>query len=206
MKAIIASVIYFVAVIVIAHFFAPPGYRWTRNTVSDLAAQGLKYQWIMQAGFIGFGVLLNLGFILKFIDARKVSYPDLLIMLYGLAILLSGFFSTAPFLEGVKYSEQESKLHSLFATVAGVCFTLGILIRLLTAVTPGERWLHIVFLILVMGISLTFGLAENGTLALGKGIIQRSLYLISFGWLLISQLEDIGFLGVLPSYLCIIRI
>ena len=85
--------------IITAHFFMPPEYHWTRNTVSDLAAQGLKYQWIMQLGFIGFGLLLNCGFVCKFISAKKVFYPDVLIMIYGVAVLLSGVFNTEPFLE-----------------------------------------------------------------------------------------------------------
>jgi hypothetical membrane protein len=187
MKVILASVIYFVAMIVIAHFFAPSRYRWTQNKVSDLAAQGLKYQWIMRAGFIGFGVLLNLGFLLKFVEAGKVSYPDLLVMVYGLAILLSGFFSTAPFLEGVKYSVPESKLHSLFATMAGISFTIGIFYRAVTAPTPAERWIHMIFFVLVTGFSLLFGLCENGVIQLGKGLAQRGLYLVSFIWLVLSQ-------------------
>ncbi len=173
--------------ILIAHFYIPPEYNWTQNTVSDLSAQGLKYQWIMQAGFIGFGLLLNLGFIQKFIAAQKVSYPDLFIMVYGLAILLSGFFSTAPFIKGVSYSLQESNLHSLFATAAGISFSVGILYRLVMAPTPGEKWLHFIFLIAVMGISFLFGLSENGVLPVAKGIVQRSLYLVSFIWLFLSQ-------------------
>jgi hypothetical protein len=185
MKTLSLSVIYFIAVIVLAHFFTPPEYRWTQNTISDLAAQGLKYQWIMQAGFIGFGLLLNLAFIQKFTAAGRVSYPDLLIMAYGLSILLTGFFSTAPFIAGVEVSARESSLHSLFATTAGICFTAAIFLRLMTAPTPAERWQHAVFLVLVTGASLAFGLAENGTLALGKGILQRSLYLVSFAWLVI---------------------
>ncbi|MBN2257570.1 MAG: DUF998 domain-containing protein [Anaerolineaceae bacterium] len=184
---IIASISYFIAVIVFSHFFAPPQYQWTQNTISDLAAQGLKYQWIMQAGFIGFGVLLNLGFIMKFVEAGKVFYPDLLVMVYGLAILFSGFFSTAPFLEGVKYSLQESKLHSLFATVAGISFTIGIFYRVITAPTPTERWMHVSFLVLVTGFSMLFGLCENGVIELGKGLAQRGLYLVSFIWLVLSQ-------------------
>lgn len=189
MKVIIASVIYFVAVIIISHFFAPPEYKWTQNTISDLAAQGLKYQWIMQAGFIGFGVLLNLGFILKFAEAGRISYPDLLVMIYGLAILLSGFFSAAPFLEGVKYSVPASKLHSLFATVAGIAFTIGIFYRAVTAPTHAERWMHVIFFLLVSGFSALFGLCENGVIELGKGLAQRSLYMVSFLWLVLSQLS-----------------
>lgn len=52
-KLITASVIYFVAVIIMAHFFAPVAYQWQFNTISDLAAQGLPPQWIMQIEIIG---------------------------------------------------------------------------------------------------------------------------------------------------------
>jgi hypothetical membrane protein len=187
MKIIYFSIIYFVGVILFAHFFVPPEYNWTRNTISDLSAQGMKYQRIMQAGFIGFGLLLNFGCAQKFITAQRVFYPDLLIMLYGLTILLSGFFSTEPFIQGVSYSVRESNLHSLFATAAGISFSLGILYRLVTAPTLGEKWLHAAFLVLVIGTSFLFGLSENGVLPVAKGIVQRSLYLVSFIWLFLSQ-------------------
>lgn len=186
MKIAQFAIIYFVAVILIAHFFAPREYYWAQNTISDLAAQGLKYQWIMQAGLIGFGLLLNIGFIQKFIAAQKVSYPDLFIMVYGLAILLSGFFSTKPFTEGVQYSIQESNLHSMFATIAGISFSISIFYRMVIAATPAERWGHAIFFVLVIGTSLLFGLSENHILAIGKGIVQRTLYLVSFIWLFIN--------------------
>jgi hypothetical membrane protein len=181
------SVFYFVAVILLAQWLAPGEYRWTQNTVSELASQGVKNQWLMRAGFIGFGMLLTLGYIQKFTGAQRVALPDLLIVAYGLAILLAGFFSAAPYSAGVSYSVRESRLHSLFASVAGVCFSAGIFLQFLAAPTLAERWQHGVFLFLVTGVSLAFGLAENGTLALGKGIVQRILYLVSFAWLLVSQ-------------------
>ena len=136
MKLIFFAVFYFVAVIVTAHFFTPPEYQWTQNTVSDLAAQGLKYQWIMQLGFIGFGLLLTVGLAGKFVAAKKIFYPDVLIVLYALAVLLSGFFSTKPFLDGVSYSVREEMLHSLFAQVAGLFFGLAILAYLISLPTP----------------------------------------------------------------------
>jgi hypothetical protein len=36
----------------------------------------------MQAGFIGFGLLVNLGFVQKFIAAQRVFLPDVLLMLW----------------------------------------------------------------------------------------------------------------------------
>jgi hypothetical membrane protein len=162
-------------------------YVWTQNTVSDLAAQGLPNQWIMQAGFIGFGLLLNLGFVQKIIAAHKVIYSDLPIMIYGLAVLVTGFFSTQPFIAGMDYSAQESNYHSLFAQIAGVFFIIGILYRLVIAPTPKEKWFHAIFFLLVMGTSLAFGLSENGIIPLGKGLIQKTMYLFSFIWLVLSQ-------------------
>jgi len=187
MNTITFSIIYFVGVIILSHFFVPSEYVWTQNTVSDLAAQGLPNQWIMQAGFIGFGLLLNLGFVQKFIAARKVIYSDISIMIYGLAVLVTGFFSTKPFIAGVDFSAQESDLHSLFAQIAGVFFIVGILYRLVIAPTSNEKWLHAIFLLLVIGTSLAFGLSENGIIPLGKGLIQKTMYLVSFIWLILSQ-------------------
>ncbi|MBK8616357.1 MAG: hypothetical protein IPN96_04410 [Anaerolineales bacterium] len=40
LKPISIAVAYFIAVIVLAHFFVPPLYDWTQNTVNDLMRRG----------------------------------------------------------------------------------------------------------------------------------------------------------------------
>ena len=92
MIPILTAVTYFVVVIIIAHFFMPEAYYWTQHTVSELAAQGLPNQWVMKTGFIGFGLLINLAFIWKFRQQKRVIGQDLLILLYGGAVLMSLFF------------------------------------------------------------------------------------------------------------------
>ncbi len=186
MNTVLFSILYFVTIIIIAHFFAPPEYVWTQNTISDLAAQGVEHQWIMQVGFIGFGLLLNLGFVQKFRAAKKVFWGDVLVMVYGLAVLFSGIFSTEPFLPGAPNSVLESRLHSFFAQMAGVFFSLGIFVWLIAAKTAHEKGFHALFFGLVMGISLSFGLGQNGLLPLGLGLIQRTLYLVSFVWVMLN--------------------
>ena len=187
MRLIILSVIYFVGMILLSHKFVPAEYLWTQNTISDLGAQGLRYKWIMQLGFIGFGLLLSAGLVSKSLAARKVVYTDVFLVLWGIAVLLSGFFCAEPYIESVSYSVPEAKLHSLFASSAGVFFSIGILCSLIVSSDPKEKLFHAVFLILVMGTSMMFGLAENGTVSVGKGVIQRLLYAVSFVWLLIDQ-------------------
>lgn len=156
------SVVYFVMMIAAGHFFAPRGYRWTNNTISELAAQGHRDKFVMQAGFVGFGSLLNIGFVGRIIANGGANPADILVMLYGFAVFLSGFACTAPIDDTVEFSTREAWWHSMFAAAAGVCLSLGILGYAILAVQPAERWLHIIFLVLITGISLMFGLAARG--------------------------------------------
>ena len=136
----------------------------------------------MQAGFIGFGILLAVGLMLKWKALGRIDPPDVLILMYGLSILLTGFFCAMP-MSSMPYSAQEAQIHSLFATVAGFALSAAILWYGIAASSTHERIYHFVFLILITAISLTFGLAEGGTIAVGKGIIQRVLYIVAFIWL-----------------------
>lgn len=195
-KPISIAVAYFIAVIVLAHFFVPPLYDWTQNTVSDLASQGHTYKWIMQTGFIGFGLLLTWGVIFHFSKNRR-AYFLLFVAVYGLSILMSGIFCTAPIDPSMPYSVSESKLHSMFATIAGAAMSLGIFWQVIVSLNQRERWTRIAFFVLVIGISGLFGLAENHILALDKGIVQRCLYLAGLAWLIYE--EQILFKGKVNS-------
>jgi hypothetical membrane protein len=191
-KPFIIAVIYFVFVIVIAHFFTPAGYDWTQNTISDLASQGHANKWIMQAGFIGFGAILTLGVAYHFRKNRR-QYFLLLVAVYGLSILMSGIFCAASIDTSIPYSVQESNLHSMFATIAGISMSLGIFWQVMASSNNRDRWMRLAFLLLVGGISGLFGLAENHILELDKGIIQRILYLVGLAWLIYE--EQLLFVG-----------
>lgn len=180
------AVLYFIAVIVLAHFFVPPIYDWTQNTISDLASQGHTYKWIMQAGFIGFGSFLAASSVYYFWQNKK-RYFLWLVVGYGFSILITGFFCAAAIDPSLEYSLQEASIHSMFATVAGLCMSLGIMWQVVIPSTPRERWMRILFLVLVIGISALFGLAENHILEIGKGIVQRALYLAGLAWLVYEE-------------------
>jgi hypothetical membrane protein len=179
------AIFYFIAIIIVAHYFAPDIYHWTTNTISDLAAQNYNYAWIMRIGFIGFGLLLNLGILLKIYKTKSVNPADVLIMIYGLAILCSGVFSTMPFDSSVIYSTMADKLHSIFAQIAGIALSIGIIIYLI--LSPGNKnFIHLLFFILIIGISALFGLSKNEIINIDYGILQRLLYGVSFIWLFLT--------------------
>ena len=181
------SVVFVILSIIIAHLVMPSEYVWANNTISELASQGLSYRWIMQIGFIGFGLLLNIGLISKALSARKIIYPDLFLMAYGISVLITGFFSAEPFIEGTTYSIPEANIHSLFASAAGFFLTFAIVLSIFSTPNPREKFFHILLCIGVIGLSASFGLSENNMLSIGKGLLQRILWIVSFYWLLYGQ-------------------
>lgn len=163
----------FIFAITLAHIFSVNPYDWTRNTISDLGAQAYDKKLIMQLGFLAFGLILVLGVLLQ-----GLSWRTLPILIYGLCIALTGVFCTKPFFPTEHYSALESRIHSTLAQLAGVVFTLGIFIQIFYTSNKTEKWLHVIFFVMVISLSASFGLFKTY-----QGILQRLLYLTSFFWL-----------------------
>lgn len=168
------STLFFVLTIVVAHLFSTNNYDWTKNTISDLGSQGYDRRLIMQLGFLGFGLTLSLGIL-----SKGLTWLTTPILIYGLCIALTGIFCTKPFFELQTYSATQSNLHSLFAQITGISFSVGILTQILFAPDRQSKTIHLLFFLIVITLSATFGMMKNY-----EGIFQRILYLISFLWLI----------------------
>lgn len=168
------STLFFVIVILIAHIFSTNNYDWTKNTISDLGSQGYDKKMIMQFGFLFFGVILTIGILLNGFTLRNSP-----ILIYGLCVGLTGIFCTKPFFVVENYSPFQASIHSGLAQIAGMTFSIGILVQIFFTSNNNEKLIHLLFFILVIGFSLSFGLTKNY-----QGIAQRLLYLTSFIWLI----------------------
>ena len=164
--------------IMLAHMVAPDQYNWTIHSISQLAAQGYGQAWLMRAGFILFGALVLLAGAGRIRADRRHWYREAAIMLYGLAILLSGIFSTSSFLDGAPFSAAHARWHTIFATTAGVALSLGILLFALTDRPRSRQLAHLVTLVLITLLSALFGATPAAA-----GVFQRLLWIVGFGWL-----------------------
>jgi hypothetical protein len=85
----------FLAVILIAGYFTP-GYSHARQSVSELAAPGARFRWLVR--WVGF-VPLGFSFALFAFQSRSWfsnALPSALFLLTGLAIVVAGVFPTDP--------------------------------------------------------------------------------------------------------------
>ncbi len=166
----------FTTLILVAHLFAQEGYRTLFHTISDLGSQGYRWGMVMRFGFLAFGLSVVAGVFADGFEWR--TFP---LGLYGASVAMTGIFCAKPFLDrGQSFSAVEDRLHSFFATLAGIAFCIGMAMQVLYSGSIGEGALHLLFLAAVTAISIAFGLNRNF-----RGLIQRGLYLVSllwFGW------------------------
>jgi hypothetical membrane protein len=175
----IIPITYFVIVIIVAHYFVPRDYYWVENTISEMAAQHLPNGWIMRLGFIGFGMLLIMTLISFWIDNSITWWLLVPFIIYGVAVLLTGIWSTEYKEFKAEASAFASKLHSLFAALAGIALTMTIVVNMIITQVMSFKWLHLGFVVAITLISLLFAKIPKY-----QGIIQRVLYLTSFIWML----------------------
>jgi hypothetical membrane protein len=166
---------------VAAHIAAPKTYSFKKNTISDLAAQNYENAWLMRAGFIGFGSLVTTAALLDALDNKKPLICTVPIMAYGLSMMASGFFSTAPFNSGIHYSEREATIHSIFANLAGISLTTAIIGHAIAEHDPKIRLAHISGMAFVMINSTLFKIDPER-----QGLYQRILWTGSLIWLTVS--------------------
>ena len=101
-------------------------------------------------------------------------------MIYAVSMSLSGVFCTKPFFESDDYSHFEDRVHSLFANLTGISFSIGVTVRAIFAEFFVDFILHMTFLLLVLACSVAFGKASSR-----RGIIQKGIFFLGFLWLVL---------------------
>jgi hypothetical membrane protein len=176
----------FTIIILVAHAIAPATYSWTMHSMSHLGAQGYEYAYIMRFGLISYGALVVIAAILKVTKRFRTGWPHVFIGIYGFAILLTGFFSTAPFRPGVPFSIREANLHSNIGSIAGIALPTAMATFAVMAYTWRGRIIHLVALVLTLLLPKVFFNFSDAA-----GVFQRLLWLVMLAWFIILEIPSL---------------
>jgi hypothetical membrane protein len=89
----IIPLVFFLVVQIIAVIYAPDRYNVIRDQISWLGEEGLTYSWMMNVGWIGFGVLVLL--VVGWFKQKEEILSSLLLpmMVLGIALILMGLWN-----------------------------------------------------------------------------------------------------------------
>ena len=164
-------------VIFIVPFYSVESYSILQNTTSHLGAQHAPYAWIMNTTFI----LLGLGSMLSGWPYLKgYGFHKLALLLFGFSLIGAAIYQHAPIVADVAFDAEEDRMHSIFSSLTGASFTVfamsaAFILRHRTAKVSAVT----VGVLAVLLSVLIFTVPEF------RGIWQRAMFLITFGWLIV---------------------
>ncbi len=151
-------------------------YSILKNTTSQLGAQNTPNAWIMNLVFILAG---SASIVEGWIHLKQYWFQKFVITIFGLTLILTALFQTAPIVEGIPFNDYEDRMHTFFANIVGFSFAVFAFSAAFIERTTGERALALLVSILAIGLSvLMFSFAGYA------GILQRTMFIIAFGWLI----------------------
>ncbi len=160
----------------IGPIFSVNSYSSVAHTLSQLGAQGAPGRWIVNAGFVTFGLGV-------FVDALRRFGSEPLgaacFLVFGGAMALCGVYSHRPIDLALAYDPTEDKWHSVFAMAMGFAFTFGTAWFAWKAGPTMHRLAGMAAaataVVLPLGMVVVPGL---------QGLIQRLMFFVSFAWLI----------------------
>ncbi len=162
-------------VAIVAPVAMPPSYSWIRLGTSESAAQGLEGAWVTRAGFIMFGLA-----VLWLAGIRRRAWGKAGTFLhrgFAVSLLAVAAFSIRSWEPGADYVASEDLLHSLFATVMGLCFIAGVLTVMVARRLPGP-WAALPD-IAAATIPALVSLAMSSPV---WGLLQRIMFITAAAW------------------------
>ncbi|MFD1031379.1 DUF998 domain-containing protein [Metaplanococcus flavidus] len=152
--------------------FSFSGYSLLSNTTSHLGAKGSPNSWVMNSVFVALGTM---AILVTF--HTGVRYHQIVGAIFGLSLVMTGFFQHAPLIQSMSVNQLEDQIHSIFAGITGFSFTILAVDH--TFISSGsQRTAGIIMAIVAIVISL----AMMNFPAI-MGLLQRVMFVSAFGWL-----------------------
>jgi hypothetical membrane protein len=174
-RMILLSMIILIIVMFVLPFFSVESYSLITNTTSHLGAQYAPHAWMMNITFI----LIGMSCVIESLRYLKTYWVhQILLIIFGLGLVLTGIFQHAPIVEGISYDVFHDQMHSIFASIVGFSFVLLAFSASFIELKRSNALMDA--LVAIMATLFSIIMATNPNIV---GIIQRIMFIMSFSWL-----------------------
>lgn len=178
-KAFLVPTIFFLIVVFIALFQKNNTFNLMSDSFSMLGGQDFDDKWIMNTGWMGFGILLII--IVSFYHQKDslpiyLSYP---MLSFGFSVFFLGIFSGNSGLANDSINLEEVSDHFIFYGIALGSLALSIVFHILVTKNTKTKMAHLIyFAIFILSILLYLLIPDL------KGLIEKLGWLVMMAWLM----------------------
>ncbi|MBQ4819668.1 DUF998 domain-containing protein [Aquimarina sp. MMG016] len=174
------TVLYLVMILAsfILPFFTAPKYTILENTLSELGAQNTPYNWVMNIIFMA---LSCITIITGYQRLKGFYLQIILLFVFAISFFLTSVYQHAPINRALAFNSYENELHSMFSTLTGISFCVYSVTISFIAQKRNHKILAILIGIIALVLSYSMFIHSDY-----RGIYQRVIFILAFGWLLYS--------------------
>lgn len=158
--------------ILLGPIWSPEPFNWLHHTTSEQAAQNMPGAWIMRLGFLAYGLATAIEAIRRWRLRPWVRWP---LVVFGLGLIATAFWSSASILPGVATDVTEDWVHSITSAIVGAGFVASCCARLFAPdgrIEDSLAWIGLASAVLLpIMIEMFPGVA---------GLFERLTFLVSF--------------------------
>jgi hypothetical protein len=167
----------------VAPSLMPDSYNWIRHAISETAAQGLARAWVARLG-----IMLSAVAILLLAANRELGWgaqSRSIHRLYAILVVGLAAFSLKPWIPGT-FNEFEDVAHSVLAPVAGVAFTLGVLLVSARRAPTARRARVLDWVVILATVMLPLVMLSVPNVA---GAAQRTVVAVGYLWYVVEAIR-----------------
>lgn len=159
----------------VAPLALPESYSTVKLSISEAGAQGLDGAWVARTGFIIFGLA-----VIWLVELRPEHWTlaaTACHLAFGVSMFAVAAFSHKPWDEGAAFVKSEESLHSIFSSIVGFGFIVGVV-----CVMIGRRarsWRAVAPDLAALAIALMVLLAMSSGV---WGVLQRVMFVTAACW------------------------
>lgn len=171
------------ACLAVAPSLMPDSYNWVRHAISETAAQGLARAWVARLG-----IMLSAVAILLLAANRELgwkAHSRSIHRLYAILVVGLAAFSLKPWTAGT-FNEFEDVAHSVLAPVAGVAFTLGVLLVSARRAPIARRARVLDWVVILATVMLPLVMLSVPNVA---GAAQRTVVAVGYLWYVVEAIQ-----------------
>lgn len=177
-KAFLLPVVFFILITSIASVHALSTFSLINDSFSMLGGQNFEAQWIMNVGWMGFGLLIIIIVSMYHNKDELKAFMTYPLLAFGFSVFFLGIFSSDSMLIHDLVDTEEAQDHFVFYGIALGSLGLSMIVHAMMSKDKRLKMYHSLFFLVIVSLMMLYIWASYG-----RGLIEKCGWIIALIWL-----------------------
>jgi len=175
-------IVFLLVMVALASYNAPDSFHWTSDPLTWLGGQYLEKGWMMNWGWIGFGVMIimiTVGYHYREDWSSAITYP---LIAFGMSVIFMGIWKSSHPYSSMVMDLEEAYEHMIFSMIAIGSIFMGMLVHFVLSRDKKTKSIHGLLMGLI-ACDVVLSMSINSM----QGLLDRVMWIMICAWLILCM-------------------